>query len=189
MPESLKGDFESNSNKKVDSNSKGSNQVSPGLMPSMVAPQAKKTKKKDKKESDCIISGPNNFRQPVHVDFNSETGFSGLPKEWENLIKGNISEGEWQEHSEIVAAVIEFQQRGMVPAAPKSDVKVDAEVKNEQSEEEAPEGEEEGNDKGGAKLRSDKVHKRRKGDLGEETFSIFFRSFKISNIFHFCPII
>ncbi len=33
------------------------------------------------------ISSPTNIKHEIHVDFNSETGFSGLPAEWEEMLK------------------------------------------------------------------------------------------------------
>merc|ERR1711974_510 len=92
FPDVLKGEVESKANKKVD-NSKAGKGTPATLMPSpMQEPKKKRRgKKKEKIDPSCLISGPSNFRQPVHVDFNSETGFSGLPPEWETLIKGNIS--------------------------------------------------------------------------------------------------
>ena len=51
----------------------------------------------------------------AHVDFDSETGFKGLPPEWESLIKGSISKDECIANSAAVLEVINFHQRGMVP--------------------------------------------------------------------------
>eukprot|EP01088_Endostelium_zonatum_P009788 TRINITY_DN230_c1_g1_i2.p1 TRINITY_DN230_c1_g1~~TRINITY_DN230_c1_g1_i2.p1 ORF type:complete len:102 (-),score=12.43 TRINITY_DN230_c1_g1_i2:36-341(-) len=35
------------------------------------------------------VSTPFSLSHPVHVDFNSATGFTGLPKAWESLLKSN----------------------------------------------------------------------------------------------------
>jgi len=131
VPDVWKGDVESSSTKKVDSSASSSFDTPANLMPDSGMPIKQKTrskaevkaKKKKKRKQSCSISGPSNFRQPVHVDFDSETGFKGLPPEWETLIKGNISKDECIANSDAVLKVIEFHQRGMVPLGPaKSDV-------------------------------------------------------------------
>lgn len=42
----------------------------------------------------CEISTPFGFQHNVHVDYNSDTGFSGLPSEWEGMLKGIITKQE-----------------------------------------------------------------------------------------------
>jgi len=43
-----------------------------------------------KKRSDfCLVSAPINVEHNIHVDFNSETGFVGLPSEWETVLKSS----------------------------------------------------------------------------------------------------
>lgn len=183
VPDELRGEVESKANKKVDKSSKGNDKATPAtLMPSPMSEPKKTTKKKRKKKEkmdpSCMISSPSNFRQPVHVDFNSETGFSGLPPEWETLIKGNISKDECIANSNAVLQVIEFHQRGMVPVGPaRSDTPDFTNLGNEKDEE--PEDEEEdGGENGGdgkVSVRKDKVRKRHKGDeLGNLNFRFFF---------------
>lgn len=171
VPDELRGEVESKANKKVDK-SKGNDKTTPAtLMPSpMAEPKAaskKKKKKKEKMDPNCFISGPSDFRQPVHVDFNSETGFSGLPPEWETLIKGNISKDECIANSNAVLQVIEFHQNNMVPIGPaKSDTpKFDKKNEEEDGEEDGEEEIEEGQASGDGVLRK-KVPKRKKKDLG-----------------------
>mmetsp|Transcript_18108 Transcript_18108/g.28093 ORF Transcript_18108/g.28093 Transcript_18108/m.28093 type:complete len:518 (+) Transcript_18108:57-1610(+) len=165
VPETLKGEVEGKVNKKVDS--KGGADATPaGLMPSpMTAPKKKRKKKKEKMDPSCLISGPRDFRQPVHVDFNSETGFIGLPSEWEALIKGNISKDEVIANSNAVLQVIEFHQRGMVPAGPAKSDTPDFTPKKEPADspddnEEAQEEEKDGK----VAVRKDKQKKRNKGE-------------------------
>jgi len=130
VPDVWKGDVESSSTKKVDGSRGSAGDTPANLLPDSGMPIAQSTrskaevkaKKKKKKKQSVSISGPSNFRQPVHVDFDSETGFKGLPPEWETLIKGNISKDECIANSDAVLKVIEFHQRGMVPLGPaKSD--------------------------------------------------------------------
>jgi hypothetical protein len=42
----------------------------------------------------CEISTPFGFQHNVHVDYDSETGFTGLPSEWEGMLKGIITKQE-----------------------------------------------------------------------------------------------
>jgi len=48
------------------------------------------------------VSSPYNVKHQIHVDFNSATGFSGLPKEWESMLQGNISKAEVLENPDAV---------------------------------------------------------------------------------------
>jgi len=73
-------------------------------------------KKKKPKPSDFVISNPRDFRQEIHVDFNSDIGFRGLPAEWEAMLRsGGISKDDVVNHSERVLEVLEFQANGMKP--------------------------------------------------------------------------
>jgi serine/threonine protein kinase len=57
------------------------------------------------------VSQPYNVKHQVHVDFNSSTGFSGLPREWERLLQGNISKSEVLENPDAVLDVLEFHDK------------------------------------------------------------------------------
>mmetsp|Transcript_2784 Transcript_2784/g.3442 ORF Transcript_2784/g.3442 Transcript_2784/m.3442 type:complete len:518 (-) Transcript_2784:64-1617(-) len=164
VPETLKGEVEAKANKKVDSTKKSENAAPATLMPSPMQEPKKKRKKKKKEKMDpsCLISGPRDFRQPVHVDFNSETGFSGLPSEWETLIKGNISKDEVIANSNAVLQVIEFHQRGMVPAGPAKSDTPDFTKEDKKEAPDTPDEETPSDDK--VTVRKDKAKKRHKGE-------------------------
>lgn len=56
------------------------------------------------------VSEPFNVQHNVHVDFNSDTGFSGLPSEWEAMLKSSgITRDEVLENHEEVLNLLEFQ--------------------------------------------------------------------------------
>ncbi|EGC39974.1 hypothetical protein DICPUDRAFT_91113 [Dictyostelium purpureum] len=56
------------------------------------------------------VSQPFNLKHEVHVDFNSATGFSGLPKEWEVILKSsNVSKQEVLDKPSEWLSVLEFQ--------------------------------------------------------------------------------
>eukprot|EP01099_Mayorella_cantabrigiensis_P006365 TRINITY_DN527_c0_g2_i1.p1 TRINITY_DN527_c0_g2~~TRINITY_DN527_c0_g2_i1.p1 ORF type:complete len:492 (-),score=106.24 TRINITY_DN527_c0_g2_i1:93-1568(-) len=60
-------------------------------------------------EFDCV-SSPFNVEHHIHVDFNTQTGFSGLPPEWESMLKNSgISKDEVKENPDEVLQVLEFQ--------------------------------------------------------------------------------
>jgi len=44
-------------------------------------------KKKEKKTAEPTVGSPFNVHHHVHVDFNTKTGFVGLPPEWEAIWK------------------------------------------------------------------------------------------------------
>jgi len=59
-----------------------------------------------------IVSQPFNVEHNIHVDFNSDTGFVGLPSEWEALLKSSgISRDEVVQNSADVLKVLEFQDQ------------------------------------------------------------------------------
>jgi len=63
-----------------------------------------------------IVSSPFNVQHNIHVDFNSETGFTGLPPEWEKMLKtGGITREEVIENADAVLEVLEFANRGNQP--------------------------------------------------------------------------
>jgi len=56
------------------------------------------------------VSAPYNVQHEIHVDFDSATGFSGLPPEWEALLKGSgISREEVIANPDETLQVLEFQ--------------------------------------------------------------------------------
>ena len=57
------------------------------------------------------VSSPFDLQHNIHVDFNSETGFVGLPNEWETLVKGTITKAEVIENSAAVLDVLKFQDQ------------------------------------------------------------------------------
>eukprot|EP01091_Cochliopodium_minus_P008331 TRINITY_DN186_c0_g1_i3.p1 TRINITY_DN186_c0_g1~~TRINITY_DN186_c0_g1_i3.p1 ORF type:complete len:716 (+),score=252.79 TRINITY_DN186_c0_g1_i3:90-2237(+) len=65
--------------------------------------------KKKKKGGEMTISSPFNLEHHVHVDFDSETGFAGLPSEWEHMIKSSgFTKEEVVENADVMYAVLEF---------------------------------------------------------------------------------
>jgi len=55
------------------------------------------------------VSSPYNIKHHVHVDFNSDTGYKGLPPEMEALLKtGNITKKDVLAHPDLVLDVLEF---------------------------------------------------------------------------------
>jgi len=59
-----------------------------------------------------MVGTPFNVEHNIHVDFNSETGFVGLPSEWEDtLINSKITKEEVIENSSAVLEVLKFQDR------------------------------------------------------------------------------
>ena len=82
----------------------------------------KKKKAKKLKPSDFELSGPSNFRQTVHVDFNSETGFIGLPDEWDALLKSSaISKQEVIDNQDAIISALEFYDNGYKATAKKKE--------------------------------------------------------------------
>jgi len=79
-------------------------------------PEQRKTEREKKRKDRnqfFEISQPVNFRQKIHVDFDTDSGFRGLPVEWEAMLKsGGISKEDVVKHHEQVLEVLEFQARG-----------------------------------------------------------------------------
>lgn len=68
-------------------------------------------KKSSKGESNNVptVGSPFNVQHNIHVDFNSVTGFEGLPAEWEVLLKtSGISKQEVMEQADVVLDVLSF---------------------------------------------------------------------------------
>eukprot|EP01100_Stratorugosa_tubuloviscum_P008656 TRINITY_DN35_c0_g6_i1.p1 TRINITY_DN35_c0_g6~~TRINITY_DN35_c0_g6_i1.p1 ORF type:complete len:449 (-),score=214.56 TRINITY_DN35_c0_g6_i1:272-1618(-) len=67
-------------------------------------------------EDDMCVSTPFNVQHAIHVDFNSTTGFEGLPPEWEQmLISSNISKDEVLEQPDEVLQVLHFLDQAENP--------------------------------------------------------------------------
>jgi len=61
-------------------------------------------------DDDFQVSAPFDLKHNIHVDFNSVTGFEGLPPEWEKLLlAGKITKEEVLEKPDEVLHVLEFQ--------------------------------------------------------------------------------
>jgi len=54
------------------------------------------------------VSSPFRVHHPIHVAFDTETGFSGLPDDWQKLIKGAMSKDEVKEYPEDAVAAVSF---------------------------------------------------------------------------------
>jgi len=62
-------------------------------------------------EYSCV-STPYNLEHNVHVDFNSATGFSGIPPEWEAMLKSAlITKKEVMDNPKQVLSVLEFESK------------------------------------------------------------------------------
>jgi len=78
---------------------------------------------KKKKKLSPRVGTPFNVKHDVHVNFNADTGFEGLPKEWEVLIKSNFQEPEVMQHPEEVLNVVKFHtQYNNMSSAPPSHI-------------------------------------------------------------------
>jgi hypothetical protein len=60
----------------------------------------------------CMVGSPFNVERTVHVNFDSETGFEGLPAAWELTLKNSgISKGDVVTNHEAVLDVLKFNDR------------------------------------------------------------------------------
>jgi tRNA A-37 threonylcarbamoyl transferase component Bud32 len=67
---------------------------------------------KKKKERDISIGAPFDVKHRIHVNYNTTTGFEGLPPEWEALLKSSgITKEEVIANSGAVLSVLEFQTK------------------------------------------------------------------------------
>lgn len=65
-------------------------------------------------EDDTIVSTPFNVEHQIHVDFTSDSGFSGLPSEWETLLaSSDISKEEVLAKPDEVLSCLELQANFM----------------------------------------------------------------------------
>jgi len=70
-----------------------------------------KQRKKDE-DFEVDITGPFEVKHNVHVDFSSETGFKGLPKEWESMmVSGGLTKKDVEANSDAVLDVLKFQSK------------------------------------------------------------------------------
>jgi len=60
-------------------------------------------------EATATVSSPYSVKHTIHVDFNTSSGFRGLPKEWEIMLAGAISKDEVIENPDAVLDVLQFQ--------------------------------------------------------------------------------
>uniref|UniRef100_A0A6B2L4V6 non-specific serine/threonine protein kinase n=1 Tax=Arcella intermedia TaxID=1963864 RepID=A0A6B2L4V6_9EUKA len=66
-------------------------------------------KSNDTEFEDFVVSTPFAVQHGIHVDFNSTTGFSGLPSEWEAMLKtSGLSKDEVINNTQAVLDVLEF---------------------------------------------------------------------------------
>jgi len=68
-----------------------------------------KKQQQQQDDEDLEITSPFEVDHTVHVDFSTETGFKGLPSEWEALMKTNgLTRDDVQKDSGAVLAVLEY---------------------------------------------------------------------------------
>jgi len=96
-----------------------STQPPTALIPTTIEAKAapkKKKRRRRRRTTHIELSAPTNFRQPVHVDFSSETGFRGLPADWDVLLRtSDISKQDCIENSDAVIQALEFMDKGFKP--------------------------------------------------------------------------
>jgi hypothetical protein len=69
--------------------------------------------KKVEKIEGMIISRPQGFKHEVHVTVDTETGFSGLPPDWEVMLKkSGLSKDDVLKNPELARTVVDFQGNG-----------------------------------------------------------------------------
>jgi len=69
-----------------------------------------KNQQNQEDDDDLEITSPFQVDHPIHVDFNTESGFRGLPPEWEVLMKtGGITPDDVRKDSNAVLDVLKFQ--------------------------------------------------------------------------------
>eukprot|EP01119_Soliformovum_irregulare_P001587 TRINITY_DN11303_c0_g1_i1.p1 TRINITY_DN11303_c0_g1~~TRINITY_DN11303_c0_g1_i1.p1 ORF type:complete len:516 (+),score=129.51 TRINITY_DN11303_c0_g1_i1:107-1654(+) len=87
---------------------------------------ARKTKTDSRK--DVQVSIPFNVEHSVHiqVDLNSTTGLTGIPSEWETLIRGNFKKEEVVANPQAVVDIMEFNQKGYKVPPPMPEDKKDS---------------------------------------------------------------
>ena len=165
------------------------NETPQSLIPTtdQVLPQkAKKNKKLDPDQ--LVISGPKNFRNPIHVDFNSDTGFVGLPAGWEILLKsGGITKDEILANSAEVLQVLQFHENNFKPASPAKPKDTTPIIENASAgsqqpsefKKEVPEPDSDDS----PKVRKEK-RKKSQGDLGMHFYKRFFFCLILQKMIH-----
>lgn len=79
--------------------------------------------KKDEGGKGMVIGLPFNIKHDIHVDFNTDTGLSGLPAEWEGILKSSgLKKEEIAQNKDAVLDVLMFQtkykEQNLAAAAP-----------------------------------------------------------------------
>jgi len=69
-------------------------------------------KKKEEISDGMVIGTPFGFKHEIKVTFDSSTGFQGLPKEWEETLKSQISKIEVLDNPDIVMKAMRFVMNG-----------------------------------------------------------------------------
>lgn len=74
-----------------------------------------------------VVSAPYDFSHDVHVDFDSASGFSGLPSEWEKMLrKSDISKDDVLENPQGVIDILNFMNDGGLCNAQQSTVSAES---------------------------------------------------------------
>jgi len=82
-----------------------------------------------------IVSAPFEVHHGIHVDFNSTSGFSGLPSEWEAILQSSgIGKDDIILNSQAVLDVLEFAEKNKVGPAQSKDKDKDKEANKPQIE-------------------------------------------------------
>lgn len=89
------------------------------INPILIPDNKPTTKSIQEKIEGLAISKPKDFKHNIHVDYSSDTGFKGLPKEWEVLLKtsGISKEAAMDHHKEVISA-LEYVAGGMQELKP-----------------------------------------------------------------------
>lgn len=86
--------------------------LDPNFVPALSSGSSKKKVNKDMLDA-MVIGNPQDFKQHVHVKFDAETNtFEGLPPEWNQVLKAQLSAAEIQENPEAILGVIDTMTKG-----------------------------------------------------------------------------
>jgi len=72
---------------------------------------SKKEEEERRKMGNPNVSKPMAIKHKIHVDFDSDNGFTGLPDEWKTMISGNISKEEVLNNTQAVLDVLQFHEK------------------------------------------------------------------------------